>query len=274
MSDTLGRPTSSRMVSERLPAPRPIPIDAPWSWLAAGWRDLRAAPQISLAYGAVFAIVAAILGLGLWGLGAQSLFPALAGGFLLIGPLAAVGLYEASRRLAPGEAPSLRDVVSAGFVARGQLAFFGAILLFVFLAWLQFAFLLLMLFLGGSGLPPASAAMETLLQTTPGLGLLIVGSLVGGALAAFVFAMSVVAVPLLLVRQTDAVSAARASIACVLANPKPMALWAGLIAAIMATGFATMLVGLVIAFPWIGHATWHAYADIYDDGSDRGRQDT
>ena len=265
MSDTLSHSTSSRMVAERLPAPRPIPIDAPWGWLAAGWRDMWAAPQISLAYGAVFAVVAAMLGLGLWSVGAHSLFPALAGGFLLIGPLAAVGLYEASRRLARGQAPRLRDVAWAGFVARGQLAFFGAILLFVFLAWLQIAFLLLMLFLGGSGLPPASATLETLLHTTRGLGLLVVGSLVGGALAALVFAMSVVAVPLLVVRQTDAVSAARASIACVVANPKPMALWAGLIAAIMATGFATLLVGLVIAFPWIGHATWHAYASIYGE---------
>jgi uncharacterized membrane protein len=240
-----------------------VPFDAPWAWLAAGWRDLWAMPHVSIAYGALFAAAAMLLAVGLWAIGAPSLFLALAGGFLLIGPFVAVGLYEASRRLAAGEVPSLGDVVAAGLGARGELAFFGAILAFAFFVWLQLAFLLLMLFLGTSEVPPASTFMHTLLFTPQGLGLLIVGSIIGGIIAVVIFAISAVAVPMLLEKEVDAVTAARASIAAAVHNPKPMALWAALILAITAAGFATLLVGLAISFPLIGHATWHAYADIY-----------
>jgi uncharacterized membrane protein len=248
---------------EGAPRPRSVPFDAPWAWLAAGWRDVWAMPQVSIAYGAFFTAAAALLAVGLWVVGAPSLFLALAGGFLLLGPFVAVGLYEASRRLAGGEEPSLSEVVTAGLAARGELAFFGAILAFAFFVWLQIAFLLLMLFLGTSEVPPASTFMHTLLFTPRGLGLLIVGSIIGGLIAVVIFAISAVAVPMLLEKEIDAVTAARASIAAAVHNPKSMALWAALIVVIMGAGFATLLVGLAISFPLIGHATWHAYADIY-----------
>jgi uncharacterized membrane protein len=142
-------------------------------------------------------------------------------------------------------------------------------LLFLFLIWLQLALFLFMLFFGTTALPPASEFMYLLLLTPRGTGLLVVGSIIGGAIAAFVFSISVVGVPLLLATQTDAVSAAKASFAAVARNPKPMALWAVLIAAIMAAGFMLMLVGLVIALPLIGHATWHAYQDVYGEQGGR-----
>jgi uncharacterized membrane protein len=251
-------------VVEGAPPPRRVPFDAPWGWLAAGWRDVWTMPHVSIVYGALFGLVLLVLGIGLWALGAQSVFLAVVGGLLLVGPFIAAGLYEASRRLAEGEgAPSLGQVLVAGFEARGELAFFGAVLLFAFIIWLQLAFLLLMLFMGTSEMPPASAFMHTLLFTPAGLGLLVVGSLVGGVIAALIFAISALAVPMLLEKEIDAVTAARASIAAVVQNPKPMALWAALIVVIMGAGFATLLVGLAIAFPLIGHATWHAYAEIY-----------
>lgn len=265
MSNSVGILKAPRIVPASMPEPRRVPFDAPWNWLAAGWRDIWRIPRISLTYGGAFAVTAAALGLGLGSSGGQSLFPALAGGILLIGPLVAVGLYDASRRLARGEGVRFRDVLGAGLAARGQLAFFGATLLFAFLVWMQLALLILMLFFGGNGLPPLSDFIHTLLFTAHGLGFLIVGSMVGGMIAALVFAMSVVSVPLLLVTQTDAVSAARASVAAVVRNPKPMALWAVLIVVIIAAGFVTFLVGLTLAFPLIGHATWHAYAEIYGD---------
>ncbi|MDX2158383.1 MAG: DUF2189 domain-containing protein [Hyphomicrobiaceae bacterium] len=242
--------------------PHRVPFDAPWMWLAAGWRDLWAAPAVGLTYGLAFAGGAAALALGLWSRGAQALFPAFAGGFFLIAPFLAMGLYDASRRLAGGEPVSLASAAGAGLAAKGQIAFFGVVLMIVFLVWLELAFMLLMLFMGGQGLPPASEFLPTLLFTGPGLGLLIVGSIVGGCLATLVFAMSAVAVPMLLVERVDAVTAIRSSIAAVAANPKPMALWAALIAVMIAAGFVTLLAGLVLAFPLIGHATWHAYCHI------------
>jgi uncharacterized membrane protein len=239
-----------------------VAFDAPWNWLACGWRDLWAAPRVSLAYGAVFAALSIGLTLGLMASGVESLVLALVGGFLLIGPVAAVGLYETSRRLESGQSVGLRDALRAGVQAPGQLGFFGAILAFVYFVWVQSAFLLLMLFLGSKPLPPASEFLPTLLFTAHGLGLLVTGTIVGGVLAFLVFAISAISVPLLMTRRMDAVTAIAASLAAVISNPKPMALWAALIAGFMALGIATMFVGLVVAFPLIGHATWHAFRDL------------
>jgi uncharacterized membrane protein len=246
----------------------PVPFDAPWSWLAAGWRDLWRAPRISLLYGAVFATLSAALALGLMVTGLASLILALGGGFLLVGPLAAVGLYEVSRRLESGQSVEAGELLRSRPKALGQLGFFGGILAFVYFVWLQLAFLLFMLFLGSRGLPPASEFVPTLLFTAHGLGLLVTGTIVGGALAALVFAISAISVPLLMTRRIDAVTAIAASLAAVLLNPKPMALWAALIAGFMALGLATLFVGLAIVFPLIGHATWHAFRDLVRDGTD------
>jgi uncharacterized membrane protein len=244
-----------------------VPFDAPWSWLASGWRDIWSAPCISLLYGGAFAALSAALALGLFAGGLASLTLALGGGFLLIGPVAAVGLYETSRRLEAGESLQLGQVLRRGLRAPGQLGFFGAILAFAYFAWLQLAFLLFMLFFGSKPLPPASEFVAALLFTAHGLGLLVTGTIIGGVLALLVFAISVISVPLLMTRRIDAVTAIAASLAAVLLNPKPMALWAGLIASFMVLGLASLFVGLVIAFPLIGHATWHAFRDLVREQS-------
>jgi uncharacterized membrane protein len=241
---------------------RRIPFDAPWDWLAAGWRDLCSVPQVSLAYGAAFAVLALAIAAGLLQFGMQSLILALAGGFLLIGPLVAVGLYETSWRLETGKPISLREVAFAGLKAPGQLGFFGVILTFAFAVWVQLAFLMFMLFMGSRVLPPANEFVPTLLFTPHGLGLLVAGTVVGGVLATIIFSISAISVPLLLTRPVDAVTAMAASVEAVVKNPKPMALWAALIASFMALGTASLFVGLAIAFPLIGHATWHAFRSL------------
>ncbi len=242
-----------------------VPFDAPWAWLAAGWRDMWAAPHVSLAYGAIFAIVSAALAAGLLAGGLEALMLALAGGFLLLGPVAAVGLYETSRRLDAGESVTLGGVARAVLGAPGQLGFFGAILAFAYFVWVELASLLFMLFLGSRPLPPASEFIPSLLFTPHGLGLLVTGTIVGGMLASLVFAISAISVPLLTSRRIDAVTAMQASLAAVQRNPKPMALWAALIAGFMALGLATIFVGMVFVFPLIGHATWHAFRDLVRD---------
>jgi uncharacterized membrane protein len=258
-------PAVSKAGRDEVPEAARLPFDAPWGWLEAGWRDLWSIPNVSLTYGAIFSVIAALLIGGLYAIGMQSLFLALAGGFLLIGPVAAMGLYEASRRLSQGKSVRLSDVSGAGKNSSGQLGFMGVIVLFMFMVWVQLAFLLLMLFMGGGGLPPPSEFMQALLFTPRGLGLLIIGTIVGGLIAMAVFAVTAVSVPMLLDRRVDAVTAARASIMAVLRNPKPMALWAALIVVLIGAGIATLLVGLVIAFPLIGHATWHAYRQTFPE---------
>jgi uncharacterized membrane protein len=240
-------------------------FDAPWAWLAAGWRDLWRAPHVSLAYGAAFSLMSAGLTLALSSRGLEALVLSLGGGFLLIGPIAAIGLYETSRLLENGHHVTLRAVVRAGLRAPGQLGFFGAILAFAFFVWLQLAFLLLMLFLGGRPVPPASEFVPTLLFTPHGLGLLVTGTMLGAIIAFIVFAISAISVPLLMTRRIDAVTAMAVSVAAVRLNPKAMMLWAGLIAGFMALGIATLFAGLVVMFPLIGHATWHAHRDLVKD---------
>lgn len=240
---------------------RQIPFDAPWEWLAAGWQDVWRNPALSLGYGAAFSIIAAILLFGLVQFGWQSLILVFGGGFLIVGPFLAVGLYEVSRRYDAGLDANMSDAVGAGFKAPGQLLFMGAILLFLFFAWIRIAILLFMLFIGTTGFPPASEFMQTLLFTNQGLGLLVVGTLVGGVIASLVFALSVISVPLLMVEKRDSITAMGLSLEAVRKNFKPMALWATLIAAFIALGIATLFVGLVFAFPLVGHATWHAFKD-------------
>ena len=109
---------------------------------------------------------------------------------------------------------------------------------------------------------PASELVAALLLTNHGLGLLVTGTVVGGMLAVVVFSISVISVPLLMTERVDAVTAIAASLRAVWLNPKAMALWAGLIASFMALGLASLFVGLIVAFPLIGHATWHAYRDL------------
>jgi uncharacterized membrane protein len=240
---------------------RSVPFEAPWLWLAAGWRDMWMVPKISLTYGGLFAAAAAVLLLALTSAGWALAIP-VGGCLLMIGPLVAVGLYETSRRIERGEVPRLEEVARAGLSAPGQIGFMGAVLMLACYVWVQLAFLLFMLFFGTSDPPQAGEFVRSLLSTLHGLGLLVVGSLVGAAFAAGVFALSVVSVPLMLVRPVNVVSAMATSFDAVLRNPQALALWAVLIASFMLSGVATACIGLVFVFPLIGHASWHAFKDL------------
>lgn len=248
---------------------RRVPFDQPWEWLAAGWRDLWTYPGISLAYGLAFAAGAVLMAIGVTQAGAQSIILALFGGFLLVGPLVAVGLYEISRRIEAGEPVSLSSVLKKSFQPEGQLGFMGVVLFLIFMVWMQVAFLLFMLFTGGGAFPPPSEFLHMLFFTQQGLGLLIFGTLAGAVLAFFTFSVSVVSVPLLMVKDVDVATAISTSFHAVRRNPRPMILWAGLIAGFVILGIITMCAGLIVAFPLIGHATWHAYRDLveFTDGA-------
>ncbi len=260
----VGGPTSRRLVVAPGIAVRRVAFDAPWDWLAAGWRDLWRTPAVSLGYGLAFAIVSAGLTVGLWSAGLQSLILALAGGFMLIGPLLAVGLYRISKKLETGEVATFSDIMASKRECMTRLGFFGVILLLVFMVWMQLAFLLFMLFSGGQGLPPPEEFVHMLLFTSNGLGLLVVGSAVGAALALFVFTISAVSVPLLMERDVDVVTAISTSANAVIHNPQALLLWAALVAGFMVLGILTLFAGLILAFPLVGHATWHAYRALVE----------
>jgi uncharacterized membrane protein len=241
---------------------RRVAFDAPWGWLGAGWRDLWSAPAMSLGYGAAFAVTAYIFVLQLSRIDALPLLLPLAGGFFLIAPLAAVGFYEVSRRREKGEETSLRDILQAAREASGRLAFFGVALLLLFFFWMQVASLLFMLFFGNATFPPIDQFIPTLLFTPHGLGLLVTGTAVGAVFATTAFAISAIAVPMLLERDVDVVTAMRTSVEAVRLNPPAMLLWAVLIAGLMTAGLVTLFAGLAIVFPLCGYATWRAYREL------------
>jgi len=246
------------------PAPRirRVELERPWAWLAAGWQDLLSAPAISLTYGVVFAVVGWALTFGLWWLDVVYLILPLSAGFLIVGPILAVGLYEVSRRRQLGERTMLGDALRA-FLRNGtQIAFMGVTLLLLFFAWVRLAVMIFFLFFG---LEPPSPQdfIGQVFFSAQSLPFLIVGTTVGALLAALAFGISAVSIPLLLDRrQAHVVTAIAASFRSVLENPATMAFWAVLIVVFMAAGLVTFYIGLIVTLPLIGHASWHAYRDL------------
>jgi len=248
-------------VHHGLPPVRRLELDRPWAWLAAGWDDIRRAPAVSLTYGALFTAISFLITFGVFLVGLEYLLFPLAASFMLVGPLLAVGLYETSRRLETGAPVSLGRALFVATRSPMGLAFLGVALMAMLLIWMRAATLLLALFLGPMVFPPLTEVIPTLLLTTQGVALLAVGTACGAVLAALVFAISVVSVPLLMERDIDVVSAVIVSLQAVARNPKPMLLWAWLVALLTAFGIATLYIGLIVTFPLVGHATWHAYRE-------------
>lgn len=253
-SETLSTTADSQFRIQKLT------LDHPWSWLAKGWRDLCHAPLPSLGYGLIFVmagylLVAVILYSELFYL----LLPLLSG-FFLVGPVAAVGLYEISRRNELGEPVTWWNAVSAWRGNIGQLAAFGMILMLIFVAWIRLATLVFALVYQGVT-PSWESFIQVVFLRPESFPLLVAAFVLGGFLALTVFAISAVSVPLLLDRSTSALDAMRYSFQAVRRNPRPMLLWATIIVAFIGIGLLSFLLGLVVMLPLIGHGTWHAYRD-------------
>ncbi|MFN4156674.1 MAG: DUF2189 domain-containing protein [Paracoccaceae bacterium] len=238
---------------------RNLPPMVALDWLAAGWADLRASPVQSLAYGvAVWALSMLVIG-GLIAVGLPSLILPALSGFLVVGPLLALGLYEKSRRLQAGEAVTLTGMVLSHPRSRGQLVFAGLLLCLLVMLWLRAADLLYALFFGLLPFPGYDQVLGQLLTTPRGWALILTGSAVGGLFAAFAMAISLFSIPMLLERRVDALTALGTSFALTTQNLRTVLPWGGIVVAGFALSAATGLLGLIVIFPLLGHGTWHAW---------------
>ncbi|MEO1191169.1 MAG: DUF2189 domain-containing protein [Pseudomonadota bacterium] len=246
-----------------------VGTEAPWAWLTAGWNDLSKAPAVGLTYGLIFSVISAVITIGLWVTDNIEFLPPLAAGFMLVGPLLAVGLYETARRLQSGEEVTLGSALIVATRSPLQLAFMAVLLMVALLFWMRLALLLFAIFMGTTTVPPAELLLTELLLTQNGIALLIVGSAIGAIIAFSVFAVSIISIPLLMQRDVDAFTAVMASLRCVAHNWRACLLWAWLIALISAAGIATFFVGMIVTFPLLGFASWHAYkslVEVADEG--------
>lgn len=233
-----------------------------FQWLSAGWRDFQVEPAASLAYGIiVFLISIAIVG-GLVTFGWDYiLFPAFAG-FMVVGPIIAIGLYEKSWQIASGKPVSLTRMIFVRAASGGQILFTGVLLCLLMLIWMRAAVIVYALFFGLVPFPGLNHIAPMLFSTPVGAAMLIVGSAVGALFAAFSFAISVFAIPMLLEERVDALTAMGMSMALVWNNRPVMLTWGAIVLACFLFSLVTGLLGLIMVFPVLGHGTWHAYRAI------------
>jgi uncharacterized membrane protein len=239
---------------------RQVAIGQPLRWLRLGWRDLARVPTASLLHGALVTAAGwVILGITLryW-----YLFPGAFSGFLLVGPIIATGLYELSRLLEAGRRPGMHEVIAAWKRGTRPLVWLGLLLVLAATAWVLVSSVLFALFVSAPITGPEGVVRYIVLSE--GSLLFPVWITLGGVGASLVFAATVVSAPMLLDRDVDMITALLTSVRTVGENPVAMVLWATLI--MLATGLAmlTLMLGLVLVIPWIGHATWHAYRDLVD----------
>jgi uncharacterized membrane protein len=241
-----------------------LTLAQPLRWLRLGARDLARAPWPGLSHGLCLAVFgAAVMAL------LRDRFWALAGafsGFMLVAPVLATGLYAVSRALERGEpdtaSHTMRTAIGAWWPRGPQarrLMRFGALLALAGTGWVLTSAAFVTAFTPAPIGSPVDFLRHVVLAERGWLFESWV--LLGGALAAPVFASSVVAIPLLLDRPVRVLDAVLVSWRVVLAHPLPMALWAFIVMGLTALGMATMLLGLVVVVPLLAHASWHAYRD-------------
>lgn len=255
-------PAVERPLRPTLRWDRNLPVRAPLGWLKAGWRDTWQQPGLSLQYGLLVTAISMCIVGGLFKLGWDFiLLPALAG-FMVTGPLLAIGLYEKSRKIALGETLTLQSMVFVRPKSGGQVLFSGALLLVLMLLWMRAAVIIYALFLGVQPFGGLAQVLPMLLHTPTGWAILAVGTAIGALFAAFSFAISVFAIPMLLDWRTDALTAMGSSLALVWHNLPVMVVWGAIVSALFLVALASGLLGLIIIFPLLGHATWHAWDSV------------
>ncbi len=232
---------------------RRLPATAALGWLKKGWQDLRRAPRPGLIWGLVITILSwGVTALAFWRGSAWAVLVLLSG-FVFIGPVLALGFYSISRQLEAGRPASLRRCIAEQRHHGATTMVFALALMIVFLVWARAGSMVHVFF-------PVSFPLQPLQV----LQFLAIGSAVGSIFALITFAVSAYSLPMIADRQVDAITAIVTSVNAVLRNKRAMTLWAALIVAGVIVGMATLLLGMIVIMPLLGHATWHAYRETID----------
>ncbi len=231
--------------------------------LLAGWEDFKAVPIFGLFFSAFYVVGGLGLLFGLIGAGQAAWFLPVAAGFPLLAPFAAVGLYEVSRRREAGMPLDWGAILSAlKGKGDGQLPLMAVAVLIAFGFWIILARGIFAIFLGRTGIGAESIGI---LWSLPGIGMVLVGTAVGGLIALALFTVTVMSLPMLLDREIDFVTAMIASAQTVQSNPRTMLRWAALIVGLLIAAMIPLFIGLFIVLPVLGHATWHLYRRAFPD---------
>jgi uncharacterized membrane protein len=256
--ETDSRPATEAVLARPV---RVIDVERPWRWLQLGWRDFVAAKSISLTFGVIISVASLILISLLWQVDLLAYALPLAAGFMFLAPAVGICFYDISRRLERGEPLRLESVALAWRPHFSQIAFMGLMMVLFQLAWIRLATLIFALFFGNLA-GSWDRFIEALFFSTDGIPFLVVGTLLGGMLAALSFAISVTAFPMLLDRDVGAAAAIATSVHATMKNWRVLSGWAALIVLFTAAGLVTGCIGLAVTMPLIGHASWHAYRDL------------
>jgi len=244
---------------------RKLEMDQPWTWLKKGWQDCLKTPGVSFAYGVLAAVTGYIITWALFAFDVAYLVLPLVAGFLIVGPILAVGLYEASRRSEEGQPTTISQALAAFKRNPSQIALMGMALLLLMIFWARIAAVLFFLYFGLEP-PDFSNLFVSTFLSSDSWPFLVIGSAIGAVFALFAFSISVISIPFLLDRRSsNVIEAIATSVRAVQANFMPLLLWAGLIVIFTLAGLVTLYLGLIVTLPLIGHATWHAYRDIVVD---------
>jgi uncharacterized membrane protein len=243
---------------------RKVAPGAAGRWLREGWAAMRRSPGVSLFYGVLCAAVGfgvVLLGRAMPGLTVKFVIV-----LLMLGPFLAAGLYVTARRHLAGDAAGIAKSFALDGQRRSSLGLFGLFLIFVVATWMMATVVLFAIKV--TALAPTSSGYVTALGggLDPLMTLFLIGS--GALLAAAVFASSVVAVPLIVDRDAGPVAAAQASWRAVIANPRAMLAWAGVVVGLMLVGALTAFLGMVLIFPLLGFGSWYAYRELIDSGDE------
>ena len=228
--------------------------------LRLGWDDFQAMPSHAIMLCVIYPVLGLVLFRLVLGYSVLPLLFPLAAGFTLIGPFAALGLYELSRRRESGEEAAAWHAI---YVLRapsfGAMLELGILLFVLFGVWIATADAIYISIFGNTPAASIPDFAKRILTTPEGWLLIIVGCGVGFLFAVMALCTSVVAFPLLLDRHSTAIDAVRTSLRVTMKNPLPIAAWGLIVAALLVIGSLPFFVGLAVVLPVLGHATWHLY---------------